>query len=74
MERKCTDPAIQLDIDEMILDYLVFSAINGIIIDYERRGELSEDADIGNKVSTLLQLVDSEQPNFGTQCPISTND
>lgn len=74
MERRCGDPALQLDIDELILDYLIYSATKEIINDYGRRGELLKDVNTGSKADTLLQLVDSEQSNSRSHCSLFAND
>lgn len=73
MERKCADPAMQLEIDELILDYLVFIATREIIDDYERRGKLFEKHRGTSKADKLLQLVDGKQADSGTMYPISAH-
>ncbi len=64
MERKSADPALHLEIDELILDYLVFTATKEIINDYERRGELFDELKRMSKADMLLQLVDGKQADF----------
>lgn len=58
MAEKCADTELQLEIDIMVLDYLVFTAIKFILEDYERR---RQDLDKPkSKSDMLLRLVDCE--------------
>lgn len=60
---QCADPARQLEIDGLILDYLVFTATREIIVEYERRGK--EELGRMSKADKLLQLVDGKQADSG---------
>ncbi len=66
MDHKCANPTMRLEVDELILDYLVFTATKEIIVDFERQGELYEQPEMMNKSDMLLQLVDGKQSNFET--------
>ncbi len=59
MERTA-DPLLQLEIDEWILDYLIFSAIKAFLEDYEAfKAESGGHASDKQERSTVcLQLVD----------------
>lgn len=66
MERKSADPSIQLNVDEQVLDYLVFSAIKEILNAYESRDSLPDHAETESKATTLLQLVDCKKATLST--------
>ena len=58
MER-CADPLLQLEIDEWILDYLIFSAIKALLEDYKGTKDAPADpSDKQERASVCLQLVD----------------
>lgn len=58
MER-CADPLLQLEIDEWILDYLVFSAIKALLVEYKgSKGGPGDASDKLERPSVFLQLVD----------------
>lgn len=69
MEGRCANPAMQLNIDEIILEYLVFTATEEIISDYGRRAKASGNANDQSKADMLLQLVDGEQLEFESHVP-----
>lgn len=69
MER-CADPLLQLEIDEWILDYLIFSAIKALLEDYKGTKDAPADAsDKQERASVCLQLVDSFFTTFCTIHP-----
>lgn len=57
---------MQPTIDEMILDYLVFTATRTILNDYERRGEKFDNADGEGRATMLLQMVACGRPDLVT--------
>lgn len=62
MVDKSADPILQLEIDEWILDYLMFSAITALLEDYKGLKVGSQDAsDKQERASLCLQLVDCER-------------
>ena len=62
MVDKSADPILQLEIDEWILDYLMFSAITALLEDYKGLKGGSQDAsDKQERASLCLQLVDCER-------------
>ena len=61
MER-CANPKSQLEIDEWILDYLVFMAIKYVLEDYKSSESPGENANARGKACLPLQLVDCKQP------------
>ena len=57
--QRSADPILQVEIDEWILDYLIFSAIKALLEDY--KGLKDEPGDVSNRrgrSSLCLQLVD----------------
>ena len=60
MERRA-NPKSQLEIDEWILDYLMFMAIKYVLEDYKRMKTPGEDASGQGKAGVPLQLVDCKQ-------------
>lgn len=36
MDLKCVDPDLQLDVDVMILDFLIYSAIDALLVEVNR--------------------------------------
>ena len=58
MEEKCVDPEVQLDVDEMILDYLIFTATATTLNDYEDCGNVDEHFNSSERTNVHLQLVD----------------
>ena len=61
MER-CANPKSQLEIDEWILDYLVFMAIKYVLEDYKSSESPGGNANARGKACLPLQLVDCKQP------------
>lgn len=61
MER-CANPKSQLEIDEWILDYLVFMAIKYVLEDYKSSESPGGNANARGKAGLPLQLVDCKQP------------
>ncbi|KAK3168037.1 hypothetical protein OEA41_004483 [Lepraria neglecta] len=68
MER-CANPKSQLEIDEWILDYLVFMAIKYVLEDYKSPESPVENANARGKAGLSLQLVDSFLKMFRTMHP-----
>lgn len=66
MEPKIADPSTQLDVDEQVLDYLVFSATREILNECESRGSLFDNVEIESKAASLLQMVDCKKATLGT--------
>ena len=60
MGSKCADAIMHLDIDEMILDYLIFAAMSEILNSYDRQIHDVDDAKFKRTPGVLLQLVDCE--------------
>ncbi|KAL6721100.1 hypothetical protein ACLMJK_000200 [Lecanora helva] len=59
MDEKCVDPSVQVDIDEMILDYLIFNATKSALNDFEDQLIDAEHAHQQRKTNRLSHLVDS---------------
>ena len=58
---RSADPLLQLEIDEWILDYLIFSAIKALLEDYKgSKGGPDDASDKKERASLCLQLVDCE--------------
>ena len=55
MEEKCADPTIQMDIDEMTLDYLLFTTTK-VILEYDERN-YHESTHGHGTIDLLLQSV-----------------
>ena len=66
MEEKHVDPRIQLDVDEMILDYLLFTTTRSILEHQEKLKENRDDARNNNTMSMLMQLVDCRSHESNT--------
>jgi len=61
MEEKRVDPEIQIDINEMILDYLGFVATENALENYASRGGNDVNDAHGHSITRgLLQLVDCQ--------------
>lgn len=59
MMERFADPLLQLEIDEWILDYLIFSAIKALLEDYKSsRGGPDDASNKSERASVCLQLVD----------------
>ena len=57
--QRSADPILQVEIDEWILDYLIFSAIKALLEDYKQLKD--KPGDVSNRQgrsSLCLQLVD----------------
>ena len=68
MER-FADPQLQLEIDEWILDYLIFSAIKALLEDYKgSKGGPRDSRDKQERASVCLQLVDCKHADFDRNC------
>ena len=68
MER-CADPSTQLEVDQAILDYLMYSAIQILVRDYrEIKHKNGHNHKQGASVGTMLQMVDCMLPVFLTHC------
>ncbi len=65
MER-CADPASRLEVDEFILDYLVYMALKGVLKDYKRAQSGARNAKSQGEAGLTLHMVDGEQPHFNT--------
>ena len=62
MMERSADLLLQLEIDEWILDYLVFSAIKALLEDYKAsKGGPGDTTERQEQVSVLIQLVDCKQ-------------
>lgn len=57
MER-CADALLQLEIDEWILDYLIFSAVKALLEEYKGSNRGPGAPEKQERSSVLLQLVD----------------
>lgn len=58
MERSA-DPSLQSDIDEWILDYLIFSAVKAVLEEYKgSKGGPDDASDKQDRSRVCLQLVD----------------
>lgn len=58
MER-CADALLRIEIDEWILDYLIFSATKALLEEYKgSEDELGDASEKQERSSVLLQLVD----------------
>ena len=59
MMERLADPLLQLEIDEWILDYLIFSATKALLEEYKgSRGGLVDTSEKYERASLCLQLVD----------------
>ena len=65
MER-CADPALRLEIDECILDYLVYMALKGVLKDYKRAQSGARNAKSQGDAGLTLHMVNGEQSHFNT--------
>ena len=65
MER-CADPALRLEIDEFILDYLVYMALKGILKDYKRAQSEARNARLQGEAGLKLHMVNGKQSQFNT--------
>lgn len=65
MER-CADPALRLEIDEFILDYLVYIALKGILKDYKRAQSGARNTRLQGEAGLKLHMVNGEQFDFNT--------
>ena len=65
MESKCADANLQREVDEMILDYVVFAAMGHVLEDHEYQLDKTNNANPKGKPSMLLQLVDCKS---GIRC------
>ena len=59
MER-CADPALRLEIDEFILDYLVYMALKGILKDYKRAQSGTPSARLQGEAGLKLYMVNGK--------------
>ena len=57
MEERCADPSTQEDIDQAILDYLIYAAIVALLKDQAARGNRHGSQQDSNVVH-LLEMVD----------------
>lgn len=58
---KYTDPATHQEIDEAILDYLLYTAIGAVLEDYRAR-RIGEDVSVRpDRADLPLQMVDSAE-------------
>ena len=60
MDEKRVDAAVQLDVDEMILDYLIFTATANILSDYGDCGKVDEQTSSFQRTDVLLQMVNCQ--------------
>ena len=60
MERRA-DPALRLEIDEFILDYLVYMALKGILKDYQRAQSGARNAKLQGEAGPKLHMVNGKQ-------------
>ena len=65
MER-CADPALRLEIDEFILDYLVYMALKGILKDYKRAQSGARNARLQGEAGLTLHMVNGKQSQLNT--------
>ena len=69
MMERSADPLLQLEIDEWILDYLIFSAIKALLEDYKSsKGGFDDAFDNQERASVCLQLVDCKQFCIPIKC------
>lgn len=64
---KCADPLTQLQIDEAILDYLLYTAIKAIL-GHLQSAILGLESKDNDKIDFPLQLVDCEISKYQHQC------
>lgn len=60
MERRA-DPALRLEIDEFILDYLVYMALKGILKDHKRAQSGARNARLQGEAGLKLHMVNGKQ-------------
>ena len=60
MER-CADPALRLEVDEFILDYLVYMALKGVLKDYKRAQSGARNVKLQGAADLTLHMVNGEQ-------------
>lgn len=60
MER-CADPALRLEVDEFVLDYLVYMALKGILKDYKRAQSGARNVKLQGAADLTLHMVNGEQ-------------
>ena len=65
MER-CADPASCLEIDEVILDYLVYMALKGVLKDYKRAQSGARRIKLQGDAGLILHMVNGEQSPLNT--------
>lgn len=68
MEGKCVDPSVQLEIDEMILDYLMFTATERVLDEHENRWKIDEYGPGRCGTDVLVKLVDCQWKMDIMQC------
>ena len=60
MDEKRVDPSVQLDVDEMVLDYLIFTATANILSDHGDCGKVDEQTSSAQRTDVLLQMVNCQ--------------
>ncbi len=65
MER-CADPESRLEIDEFILDYLVYMALKGILKDHKRAQSGARNMKLQGAAGLTLHMVNGEQSLLNT--------
>ena len=58
MESKCADADLRREVDDIILDYVVFAALGHVLEDHENQLDEENNAKPKGKPSILLRLVD----------------
>ena len=58
MSKKCPDPELQFDVDEAILEYLVYITTAALLQDAPARGKDEPLINQGIQVDLALQMVD----------------
>ncbi|KAA6409059.1 MAG: hypothetical protein FRX48_07403 [Lasallia pustulata] len=71
MTEKRADPATQLEIDEAILDYLLYTAIGAVLEDYRIRRSCADASVWPDRAGLPLQMVDSFLTVFHANHPNS---
>lgn len=62
MDRKKANASLQLDVDTMILEFLIYTATKSLLEECRQRQAASQDH---TKADNRLRLVDGEQIVFG---------